>query len=100
VGATIAAGPVDSSGGIHGCWTTAAHNGTHTFTLQDAGTTCPKGTTAITWNQTGPQGAQGPTGPQSRKDLLDQQGQQGQQGQADQPDSSGPFTNTTPGTRK
>jgi Collagen triple helix repeat (20 copies) len=61
-GAAIAAGPVDSSGVIHGCWTNAAVNGTHVFVLQDAGTTCPKGTTAISWNQTGPQGATGPTG--------------------------------------
>ena len=31
-------------------------NGSHVFVLQDAGTSCPKGTTAISWN------AQGPTG--------------------------------------
>ena len=61
-GAAIAAGPVDGSGVIHGCWTNAAINGTHAFVLQDAGTTCPKGTTAISWNQTGPAGPAGPTG--------------------------------------
>jgi hypothetical protein len=62
-GAAIASGPVDSSGVIHGCWTNAAINGTHVFVLQDAGTSCPKGTTAISWNQTGPAGPAGATGP-------------------------------------
>jgi hypothetical protein len=61
-GAAIASGPVDGSGVIHGCWTNAAINGTHVFVLQDAGTTCPKSTTAITWNQTGPAGPAGATG--------------------------------------
>ena len=56
-------GPIDSSGVIHGCWTNAAINGTHVFVLQDAGTSCPKGTTAISWNQTGPAGPAGPPGP-------------------------------------
>jgi len=59
-------GPVDSSGVIHGCWTNAELNGTHVLVLQDAGTACPKGTTAISWNQAGqqgPAGAQGQVGP-------------------------------------
>lgn len=62
-GAAIASGPVDGQGVIHGCWSNAAINGTHVFVLQDAGTSCPKGTTAISWNQTGPQGPAGPAGP-------------------------------------
>jgi hypothetical protein len=62
-GAAIAGGPVDGSGVIHGCWTNTAVNGTHVLVLQDAGSTCPKGTTAITWNQHGPAGAPGPAGP-------------------------------------
>jgi Collagen triple helix repeat (20 copies) len=62
-GAAIAASPVSSSGVINGCYTTQAVNGSHVFVLQDAGTSCPKGTTAISWNQTGPQGPAGPTGP-------------------------------------
>jgi hypothetical protein len=65
-GAAIASGPVDGSGVIHGCWTNTAINGSHAFILQDAGTACPNGTTAISWNQTGPQGPAGParaTGP-------------------------------------
>ena len=61
-GAAIVGGPVDGSGVIHGCWTNTAVNGTHAFVLQDAGTACPKGTTAITWNQQGPAGPAGPTG--------------------------------------
>jgi hypothetical protein len=43
------ASPVDSSGVIHGCWTNRAINGSHVFVLQNAGTNCPKGTTAISW---------------------------------------------------
>ena len=62
-GAAIASGPVDSSGVIHGCWTNAEINGTHVFVLQDAGTSCPRGTTAISWNQAGQQGPAGPAGP-------------------------------------
>lgn len=61
------ASPVDSSGSIHGCWSNNSFRGTHVFVLQDAGTACPSGTTAIAWNKTGPQGAPGPkgaTGPQ------------------------------------
>jgi hypothetical protein len=55
--------PVDSSGVIHGCWSNAALNGSHVFALQNAGTSCPKGTTAISWNEQGPAGAKGPAGP-------------------------------------
>jgi hypothetical protein len=73
LGAVI--GPIDSAGVVHGCYTTAAINGSHAFVLQDDGTTCPRGTTAIQWNQTGQRGpagadgadgadgAQGPPGP-------------------------------------
>src|SRR5580704_6374466 len=59
--ATIAASPV-SSGVITGCYTNAEVNGSHVFVLQDAGTSCPKGTTAVSWNQTGSAGATGATG--------------------------------------
>ena len=66
--------PVDSSGVIHGCWTNAELGGSHVFVLQDAGTTCPKGTTAISWNQKGATGATGATGLRElldRRELLD-----------------------------
>jgi hypothetical protein len=60
--AAVAASPV-SSGMINGCYTTAAINGSHVFFLQDAGSSCPKGTTPISWNQQGPSGPAGPAGP-------------------------------------
>lgn len=68
--AAVAGGPVDSGGVVHGCFTNAAIKGSHALVLQDAGTTCPSGTTAVTWNQQGPAGATGavgatgPAGPQ------------------------------------
>ena len=59
--AAVAASPV-SSGMINGCYTTAAIKGSHVFFLQDAGSSCPKGTTPISWNQQGPSGPAGPAG--------------------------------------
>jgi hypothetical protein len=79
-GAAIAGGPVDGSGVIHGCWTNAAINGTHIFVLQDAGTNCPKGTTAISWNQQGPAGPAGATGPQGPAGPAGATGATGPQG--------------------
>ena len=52
--AVMSDGPVDGSGVIHGCWSNVAIKGSHAFVLQDAGTSCPNGTTAISWNQSGP----------------------------------------------
>lgn len=63
-GAAIAGSPIDSSGVIHGCYSVEAHHGSHRVTLQNVGTTCPKGSIAISWNQRGPAGATGPAGPQ------------------------------------
>jgi hypothetical protein len=60
--ATVIASPVSSSGVIHGCYTNAEINGSHMFVLQDQNHACPKGTTPISWNQTGPSGPAGPTG--------------------------------------
>jgi hypothetical protein len=85
-GAAIAGGPVDGSGVIHGCWTNAAVNGTHVFVLQDAGTNCPKGTTAISWNQkgsagpAGPAGAAGPAGPAGPAGATGPEGTKGDTG--------------------
>jgi hypothetical protein len=53
--------PIDSSGVIHGCYYPAT-GGSHKVVLQDVGTRCPSGTTAIKWNQQGPPGPQGPPG--------------------------------------
>jgi hypothetical protein len=55
--------PVSSSGVIDGCWTKAEIHGSHVIVLQDQGTACPKGTTAISWNESGPPGPAGPAGP-------------------------------------
>jgi hypothetical protein len=63
VAAVMSGSPVDNSGVIHGCWSDNAIKGSHVFVLQDAGTTCPKGTTAISWNQAGASGPAGPQGP-------------------------------------
>ena len=54
-------GPV-SSGVISGCWSTKAVKGSHVLVLQDADTSCPRGTTPISWNQTGPAGENGVNG--------------------------------------
>jgi hypothetical protein len=66
-----------SGGAINGCYTNAEVNGSHAVVLQDAGTSCPKGTTAVSWSE------QGPAGPQGL------QGQPGQAGQAGQPGPAG-----------
>jgi len=54
--------PVGSSGTIHGCWTNRAVNGSHALVLQDVGTQCPKGTTAVSWSEEGRPGPPGPSG--------------------------------------
>jgi hypothetical protein len=59
----VAAGPIDSSGVIHGCYYPASTGGSHKIVLQNAGTKCPSGTSAIKWNRTGPAGPAGPAGP-------------------------------------
>ncbi len=59
-GAVItSSGPVSTSGVVSGCYTTRAVHGSHAVVLQDAGTKCPRGTTAITWNQAGQAGVPG-----------------------------------------
>lgn len=60
--AAIIAGPV-SGGVIYGCYTTMATGGSHVLVLQDKGTSCPSGDTAIKWNRAGRAGPPGPAGP-------------------------------------
>jgi len=60
--AVAASSPIDGNNVIHGCYTNAAINGSHVFVLQDAGTSCPKGTTAISWNSQGTPGTPGTNG--------------------------------------
>ena len=93
-GGTIAAyatilSPV-SSGVIYGCYSNAALNGSHVLVLQDTGTSCPKGTTAISWNQTGPSGAAGSPGPAGPSGPPGATGLAGPPGQPGSPGSSGP----------
>jgi hypothetical protein len=59
----VTTGPIDSSGVIHGCYYPANAGGSHKLVLQNVGTSCPTGTTAINWNQKGPAGPTGPQGP-------------------------------------
>ena len=54
-GAVVPSSPVDSLGVIHGCLTKGAVNGSLALVLQDVGTTCPRGTTPVSWNQVGPE---------------------------------------------
>jgi hypothetical protein len=89
-GAVIMGGPVDGSGMIHGCWTNAAVHGSHIFVLQDAGTSCPNGTTAIAWNQAGPAGPAGPPGPAGPKGDTGPQGPPGNDGAAGPAGPAGP----------
>jgi hypothetical protein len=65
----VTAGPIDSSGVIHGCYTTTATNGSHKIVLQNVGTNCASGTTAIKWNQKGPQGPPGIQGPPGQQGI-------------------------------
>jgi hypothetical protein len=62
--AAVAAGPVSSGGVVSGCYTNAEISGSHALVLQNQGTTCPRGTTAVSWNEQGPAGATGATGAQ------------------------------------
>jgi hypothetical protein len=53
----------DSSGVIHGCYRTSnPTKGAVTVIDSEAGGTCPSGTVALNWNQTGPQGPPGLSG--------------------------------------
>ena len=88
-GAAIATGPTDGSGVIHGCYSTQALNGSHVFVLQDATINCPKGTAAISWNQTGPAGPAGAPGLQGDTGPAGSQGLSGPTGPAG-PSTSGP----------
>ena len=81
--------PVSSSGVIYGCYTTAAINGSHALVLQDTGTSCPKGTTAISWNQTGPAGAPGSQGPAGPAGAPGSQGPSGPPGSPGSPGAQG-----------
>ena len=63
-GTALAANPGPVNGNvITGCYTTSSSpKGSHSLFLQDAGTNCPNGTSAVTWGEKGPAGPAGPTG--------------------------------------
>jgi hypothetical protein len=88
-GATLA-GPAGSDRVIHGCYTNKAIGGSHVFVLQDAGTNCPNGTTAISWNQQGLPGAKGDTGPAGSQGPPGQDGAQGPAGPKGDTGAQGP----------
>jgi hypothetical protein len=71
--------PIDSSGVIHACYYPAT-GGSHRIVLQNAGTRCPSGTTAVKWNQKGPAGPIGQPGPPGLQGPPGQQGPQGPPG--------------------
>ncbi len=61
--------------------------------LQDTGTSCPSGTTAVTWNQQGPQGpagGTGPAGPAGPAGPKGDTGSAGPTGAAGPPGATGP----------
>ena len=56
----------DSAGVIHGCFKPTTSGSMSPLGVIDTalpGGTCPKGQTALSWNQKGPQGPAGPAGP-------------------------------------
>jgi hypothetical protein len=87
--AMITAGPV-SGGVIYGCYKTAATEGSHTLVLQNTGTRCPAGDTAIKWNQQGPAGPQGPKGATGATGPAGPQGPAGQTGPTGPQGPAGP----------
>jgi hypothetical protein len=94
-GGGVAAGsalpnPTDASGVVHGCWTNAEINGSHAFVLQDTGSSCPRGTTPISWNQTGAAGPSGPQGPSGAKGDTGASGPTGPAGPAGPAGAQGP----------
>ncbi|MGB6455899.1 MAG: hypothetical protein WBH47_15605 [Streptosporangiaceae bacterium] len=88
---------------ITGCYTNAEVNGSHALVLQDAGTSCPKGTSAVTWGQQGPAGpagqagAAGPQGPAGPTGPTGQTGAAGAAGQAGAPGTGATVTPLFPG---
>jgi hypothetical protein len=80
-GATINAGPVNN-GVITGCYVTKTTNGSHALVLEDPDASCPKGDTAVEWNQKGTAGPKGATGPRGPQGATGPQGIQGPTGSA------------------
>ena len=75
-GAAFAIGAVTSTTVIHACYKTAAPN---TLSVRTA-STCPSGTTGLSWSQQGPQGLQGKQGIQGIQGIQGEQGVPGAPG--------------------
>jgi hypothetical protein len=60
----VSSAVANSSAIIHGCVGKTARNGTRDLLIRETGRSCPKGTTALNWNQQGPAGSStaGPQG--------------------------------------
>jgi hypothetical protein len=52
----VSSAVANSNAVIHGCLSKAARNGTRVLVIRQASHSCPKGTTALSWNQRGPAG--------------------------------------------
>ena len=90
VAAVASSGPVSSTGVVTACYTNAEVNGSHVVVLQDAGTTCPKGTMAVSWNQTGPAGPAGAAGATGATGPAGPAGPAGATGAVGAPGATGP----------
>jgi Divergent InlB B-repeat domain/Collagen triple helix repeat (20 copies) len=91
-------GPVTSTGLITGCYTNAEVNGSHAVVLQDGGTACPKGTSAISWAQQGPAGPAGAAGPAGPAGATGPAGPAGANGTSGANGSNGTSIVTSPGS--
>lgn len=86
----VSVGPIDGSGVIHGCYKTTVTGNSHAVVLQNAGTACPAGYTAIKWNQKGPAGPAGPRGLPGATGATGPAGAPGPQGAVGPPGPPGP----------
>jgi hypothetical protein len=78
VSVSILMGEKASAQVIHGC----TSNSTGELKVIAAGTSCPRGSSPLSWNATGPAGPAGPQGPQGVAGPQGPQGVQGVQGPA------------------
>lgn len=81
---------VDTSNVIHGCYSSQAFHGSHVLVLQDGGTACPNGFTAIQWNEQGSPGLTGAAGPSGAPGAAGPSGATGPSGAAGPSGLAGP----------
>ncbi len=96
VGVAVHASIPGPTGVVNACISDSSFNGVHAVGIIDSNGTCPRNTTALSWNQQGqvgpqgPQGQVGPVGPQGATGLQGLQGPQGAQGPAGPQGPQGP----------